>query len=182
MIVGGVVMHPFPVVTCYLGLGSSLGYRENYLRFGIERLSAIPGVKVLRLSNFYETEPIGGVAHEMFLNAAASIETSHSPEELLEIILRIEKDAGRDRHQRYEDRTLDIDILYYGDRVIRTESLHIPHAQIALRRFVLVPLAEIAPDFLDPVTQSTISQLLKKCPDKSGVYPYHPETPAKAGS
>lgn len=154
---------------CYLGLGSSIGDRLSYLRFALVRMGAWPGAKIVAVSGVYETSPVGGVAENLFFNAAVGLETEIPPHELLDLIHAIEQEAGRERPTRWDDRTLDVDILYMGDLVLMADDLQIPHPRIATRRFVLAPLAEIAPDFRDPITGVSIVDKLAACPDTAAV-------------
>lgn len=132
-------------VKAYLSLGASLGDREEYLNKAISLLNATRGIKVEKVSEFLETEPYGGVAKNKFLNCAVQIETFLPPHGLLEEIHRIENSCGRVRKKRWDDRTLDIDIIFYGDREINDENLTIPHPDYKNRDFVLTPLKSIAP-------------------------------------
>ncbi|MDR0874381.1 MAG: 2-amino-4-hydroxy-6-hydroxymethyldihydropteridine diphosphokinase [Prevotellaceae bacterium] len=128
----------------YLGFGSNLGNREENIRNAIALISERVG-EVVKVSSFYESEAWGYCSENRFLNAAAAIETTLPPEEILSIIKTIEKELGRSdkKSDTYEDRPIDIDILYYNDWVINTADLIIPHPHIAERAFVRVPLAEI---------------------------------------
>jgi 2-amino-4-hydroxy-6-hydroxymethyldihydropteridine diphosphokinase len=157
-----------PAVTVYLGLGSNLGDREGHLERGLRALGA-RGVRVTAVSSIYETEPVGGPAQGPYLNLVASAETSLSPEALLQAALETEAEAGRVRTVRNAPRTLDVDILFYGDLVRRTEALTLPHARLHERRFVLVPLADLAPALRHPVLGRTVTELLAACPDDARV-------------
>lgn len=128
----------------YLSLGSNLGDRKAMLDFAISKLSDENG-SVVTISNYIETEPYGGVATEKFLNCALELRTILSPFELLEVVNNIEKEAGRERKERWENRTLDIDILLYDEISLNTKELTIPHPEMQYRKFVLEPLREIAP-------------------------------------
>ena len=130
----------------YLGLGSNLGDREALLRAAIAALNATPGVRVTSISSLYETPPWGPVPQGPYLNACVALETTLSPRELLTLCLAIERDHGRERAIRWGPRTLDMDVLLYGDESIDEEGLIVPHPRMTERAFVLVPLAEIAPD------------------------------------
>lgn len=130
----------------YLGLGGNLGDREALLKVAIADLRAAPGVRVLRVSSLYETPPWGPVPQGPYLNACAAIETSLAPRALLDLCLAIERMHGRERLVRWGPRTLDIDLLTYGDATIDEPGLIVPHPRMSERAFVLVPLAEIAPD------------------------------------
>ncbi len=152
-----------------LSLGSNLGDRLATLERARERLESLPNTKMLAFSSLYETEPVGGPEQENFLNAAALLETSLSPEELLEKFHEIENDAGRERLVHWGPRTLDLDLLVYGDVQMDRETLTLPHPRMTERRFVLVPLAEIAPDLVHPSSGLTARELLDKCRDRSDV-------------
>ena len=132
-------------VKAYLSLGSSLGDRENYLNRAVKLLNETRGVKVEKVSEFLQTEPYGGVAKNEFLNCAVEVETFLPPHALLDEIHRIENACGRVREKRWDDRTLDVDIIFYGDRKICDETLIIPHPDYKNRDFVLEPLKNIAP-------------------------------------
>jgi 2-amino-4-hydroxy-6-hydroxymethyldihydropteridine diphosphokinase len=153
----------------YLLLGSNRGNKALLLEKAAERLRAV-SLKPVVCSSLFESEPWGFNAEEWFLNEAALIETDLSPEVLLERILDIERGLGRVRgvvKGGYESREIDIDILLYDNLVIDSERLTIPHPRMHLRKFVLEPLMEIAPDIVHPVFRKTINELYKSCPDKS---------------
>jgi 2-amino-4-hydroxy-6-hydroxymethyldihydropteridine diphosphokinase len=166
-----------PAVTAYLGLGSNLGDREGHLGRGLEALGA-RGVRVTAVSGLYETEPVGGPAQGPYLNLVACAETALSPEALLQAALEAEADAGRVRTVRNAPRTLDVDILFYGDLVRGTGPLTVPHPRLHERRFVLVPLAELAPALCHPGLGRTVAELLAACPDHSRVETW----PARVGA
>lgn len=130
----------------YLGLGGNLGDREAMLRAAIAALDATPDVRVTAVSSLYETPPWGPVPQGPYLNACVALDTTLSPRELLTLCLAIERDHGRERAIRWGPRTLDIDVLLYGDEAIDEEGLIVPHPRMTERAFVLVPLAEIAPE------------------------------------
>jgi 2-amino-4-hydroxy-6-hydroxymethyldihydropteridine diphosphokinase len=137
--------------TCLLGLGSNSGDREAALRAALAEIDALPNARLVRHSTFIPTRPIGTPGQEEFLNGAAIVETTIEPLRLLEHLQRIETRHGRQRGERWAARTLDIDLLLYGDEVIETAALVVPHARMAFRRFVLEPATEIAPKMLHPV-------------------------------
>jgi 2-amino-4-hydroxy-6-hydroxymethyldihydropteridine diphosphokinase len=144
-----------------IGLGSNLGDRHATLEGAIAALDATPGVRVRRVSAFHETEPVGGPpGQRAYLNAAAALETTLDPLELLHVLQTIEARFGRVRTVRWGERTLDLDLLLFDDRVIQTPALSIPHPRLTERRFVLEPLAEIAPQAVEPRTGRTVSELL----------------------
>lgn len=143
----------------YLSIGSSLGDRKKYLLTAVEKLNAFPNVSVKKVSDIIETLPYGGVAKNKFLNCAAEVETLLSPERLLEAIHRIEDECGRTREKRWGDRTLDIDIIFFGKKIICSDSLIIPHPEYQKRDFVLIPLKQIAPDFVCPVLKTAVKNI-----------------------
>lgn len=148
-------------VIAHLGLGSSLGDRAAHLAFAVRRLGETPGIVVRRVSQTIETAPEGGVAVRRFLNAAVEIETTLPPRDLLAACLAIEAETGRDRAERWADRTLDIDILLYGDQVIDEPDLRLPHPRLGARAFALAPLAELTPDQVVPGTGFSVKKLLE---------------------
>lgn len=151
--------------TAYIAVGSNLGRRLRNCRRGIDRLAATSGVRAMALSPFYRTEPMDVTDQEWFVNAVACIATHLSPQALLRRMLEIERELGRPaRHVRYGPRTLDLDVLLYGDRRVTTTTLTIPHPRMHLRRFVLVPLCDIAPALRHPVLGETVDALLHSCP------------------
>jgi 2-amino-4-hydroxy-6-hydroxymethyldihydropteridine diphosphokinase len=143
-----------------IALGSNLGDRDGYLRSAIAALQ--PAIKNLRVSTFHDTAPIGVGAQPTFLNATAVGETSLSARALLDTLLTVEREFGRERPFSGAPRTLDLDLILYGDAIIdEAPSLIVPHPRFRERRFVLEPLAEIAPDWRDPVTRQTVEELLR---------------------
>lgn len=143
----------------YLSLGSSVGDRKKYLEAGLKALENTLGVEVKKTSSVIETEPYGGAAKNRFLNCAAEIETILTPQRLLAEIHRIEATNGRTRTLRWGDRTLDIDIVFFGRKIIEEDDLQIPHPEYFKRPFVLGPLKEIAPDFVCPVLHKKLKDL-----------------------
>ena len=146
-------------VVAYLSLGSSLGDRKAALDFAVNELAATRGIKVIKVSSYMESAPYGGVAQNAFLNACAEIETYLPPRALLSEIHRIEEEGGRVRTLRWGDRTLDIDIIFYGREIICEDGLTVPHADYANRPFVTEPLKPIAPDLVCPVRLNRIGDM-----------------------
>ncbi|ACH37636.1 2-amino-4-hydroxy-6-hydroxymethyldihydropteridine pyrophosphokinase [Citrifermentans bemidjiense Bem] len=145
----------------YIGLGSNLGDRELKLLMAVAELGKLPGTRVTGVSQFYETEPVGGVPQDNFYNAVARIETTLSPFLLLDELKRVETEVfQRKPSERWGARSMDLDILLYGELVLDSDRLTIPHPRLAERRFALQPLADLAPDLVYPVTGKTVSQLL----------------------
>ncbi len=146
----------------YLSLGSNKGDRIGYIQQATSLLGAVDGVSIIRTSAFYETEPWNMHSDVWFVNAVVEAKTTLPPQKLLEECQRIEEQLGRKRNSSnnsYEDRTIDIDILFYGKEIINEENLTIPHKYLHLRAFTLVPLLELIPDFEHPVLHKSIIEL-----------------------
>lgn len=145
----------------YLSLGSNKGDRIGYVQQAASLLGASENISVIRTSAFYETEPWNMSSNTWFVNAVVEIKTKLSAPELLQTCKRIEAQLGRKSSdsQNYEDRTIDIDILFYDKEIINEENLVIPHKYVHLRAFTLVPMLELAPDFVHPVLHKSISDL-----------------------
>ena len=155
------------MATVYLGLGSNLGDRRQNLTKALERLAA--KTKIEQLSSLYETEPVGFKDQPLFLNAVCRITTTLSPQKLLAFIKDIESTLGRIPSFPNAPRPLDIDILFYGSRTIKSPRLIIPHPLLTERAFVLIPLAEIAPDLVHPENGKTMRELLDSLGKAGGV-------------
>ncbi len=145
--------------TCYLSLGSSMGDKKGYLDFAVSSLSKVRGITVEKISDYIETKPYGGAAKNDFLNCAVKITTFLPPHKLLNVIHGIEAAAGRTREIHWGDRTLDIDIIFYGKRVICDDDLQVPHPDYANRDFVLKPLKQICGGFVCPLKKQKIINL-----------------------
>jgi len=148
----------------FLLTGGNIGDRKNYLWRAKKEIEERCG-KILKQSSIYETAAWGKEDQEAFLNQVLKIETGLSSEELLHTILKVEEDLGRKRDLKYGPRIIDIDILFFNNEVIDLHGLKIPHPQIQNRKFVLVPLNEIAAEKIHPVFRKTVSRLLSECPD-----------------
>jgi len=153
----------------FLGIGTNLGDRERNLEVAIEKIGEHIG-NILQTSSVYETPPWGLEAENDFLNMVVSVETSHSPAEIIKNIAVIESMMGRERNQdRYSSRIIDIDILLYDDLVITEKGLKIPHRLMHERKFVLVPFCELAPDLIHPILKKPMRVLLEECRDRSKI-------------
>jgi 2-amino-4-hydroxy-6-hydroxymethyldihydropteridine diphosphokinase len=161
----------------YLSLGSNVGDREAQLRDAQARLGSAG--RVAAVSSFYETEPVEFTQQPWFLNCAIALETSKTAQQLMTTILAIEEEMGRRRVQKKGPRSIDIDILIFDNTIMDSKDLTIPHPAMHQRRFVLEPLAEIAPEVLHPVFQKTIRQLLEALPAGQAVRRI-PESPTNA--
>jgi 2-amino-4-hydroxy-6-hydroxymethyldihydropteridine diphosphokinase len=153
----------FPVErTVYLSLGSNIGDREHNLRAAIRKLAEIGEVSAV--SSLYETEPVEFTAQPWFLNCAVALRTNLAPETFLSRVLEIEREMGRQRTQPKGPRIIDIDILLFGDLILSSPELSVPHPAMHQRRFVLEPLAEIAPDAPHPVLKQSVREMLQALP------------------
>lgn len=155
----GQPVQPSPI-TAYIALGSNLGDRQSNLESAVTALRATAGVTVTKVSTFLENPAVGGPADSpAFLNAAAAIETTLPPRELLSALLKIEKALGRERREKWGPRVIDLDIVLYGDRIVEEWDLRIPHPLMHERPFVLAPLAEIAPEAVHPRFKKSVATL-----------------------
>lgn len=146
----------------YIAVGSNLGNRASHLKEAEDRLQQVTGVYFKKKSPLYETEPVGGPEQRKYLNGVWEIETSLEAPALLGRLMEIEKSLGRERKGKNEPRPIDLDILFYGDKVIQNEGLSVPHPRLHERWFVLKPLADLCPDFVHPKKKKTVRELLLK--------------------
>ncbi len=155
---------------CILILGSNFGEKNKILKSALEAITGKIG-EIVRKSSCYQSEPWGFTSSDNFINIVIELKTQKTPEEILMSIHEIEAGLGRMRDNRggYQSRTIDIDILFFDDEIIDEKNLKIPHPRLHLRSFTLIPLAEIAPDFIHPVFAKSIRELLVSCDDDSVV-------------
>lgn len=154
----------------YLSLGSNIGDRDAHLRQALAQLETVGRVRVV--SSFFETEPVEFTQQANFLNCAVALDTSLAPVELMPRLLDIERRLRRQRVQKKGPRTIDIDILLWGETIVHSPEVTVPHPAMTQRRFVLEPLAEIAPDIVHPVAKKTIRQLLEELPAGQKVWKF----------
>ena len=160
---------PTTMHVAYIGFGSNIGDRLAHIQNAIDALSKTEGITLQKISSIYKTDPVGYEAQAHFLNGVAAIQTDLPPLSLLHILKDIEIAIGRKHRIRWGPREIDLDILVYGDLCLQTEKLVIPHPEMHLRRFVLVPLAEIVPDLVHLVFQETVQTLLERLEDDKSV-------------
>ncbi|MEW6698008.1 MAG: 2-amino-4-hydroxy-6-hydroxymethyldihydropteridine diphosphokinase [Bacillota bacterium] len=144
----------------YIGLGSNLGDRASYIQGALEKLAAAPGIQLLRIAYLYETAPWGKTDQDWFLNTVAEVASDLSPEELLQRLLEIENTLGRTREVKWGPRTIDLDLLLYGNEKVDLPHLQVPHPRLAERAFVLIPLGELCPEMILP--EGPVKELAKE--------------------
>jgi 2-amino-4-hydroxy-6-hydroxymethyldihydropteridine diphosphokinase len=148
------------IARCAIALGSNLGDSRTILENALIAIAHTPGITLKSQSSWYQTAAVGPPQPD-YLNGCAILEVARSPQELLEILLQIEVKFGRVRRERWGPRTLDLDIILFDDLVLDLPNLHLPHPQMSVRAFVLVPLAEIAPTWIEPISGKAIAELVK---------------------
>ena len=153
----------------FIGIGSNIGVPAENCQKAIRLLKATAEIKVVAQSCLYESEPVGKTDQNWFVNAVVAIRTSLTAEALLNTVLSIEKDLGRERREKWGPRIIDLDLLAYENYVTSSMSLILPHPEMTKRRFVLLPLSEFAGDYMHPVENKSIHDLLSKLPDSPQV-------------
>jgi 2-amino-4-hydroxy-6-hydroxymethyldihydropteridine diphosphokinase len=150
------------VTRAYVGLGANLGPRETTIQAAVALLAAEEGIQVVAQSTLHETDPVGTVDQPRFLNGVVALDTTLSPRELLDVLLRVERELGRVRDgERWGPRTIDLDLLVHGSQVVDEPGLHVPHPRLHERRFALEPLADLAPDLEIP-GRGKVSEVLQQ--------------------
>lgn len=171
--------------TAYIGFGSNVGDRVDFCNRAVTLLGLLPHSQVTGVSLLYETEPVKDGANpgdEWFLNGVVQLETDVTPKSLLAVLREIERSLGRDQDDRSGPRTIDLDLLFYGDRAIDEPGLIVPHPRLHQRRFVLMPLSELAPLLTHPVRRRSVNQMLAEVEDQSEVRLLFPQPSTRYGS
>ena len=158
-----------PHTIAYIGIGSNLGILEKNCTEAIEKISSTKDIKIVSRSSFYHTEPIGGVQQDWFVNSVIKIKTALSPMNLLSALLNIESTMGRTRKEKWGPRLIDLDLLFYGNLILGKKGLTLPHPEIQKRKFVLIPMSEIAESLVHPTLKKTIKTLLQESSDETVV-------------
>lgn len=160
-------------VRAYIGVGSNRGDRPANCRRAVKEVACIPGCAVVECSDWFLTEPVGVKGQDWYLNGVLAVDTEISPRDLLLHLLAIEKRMGRVRKTHWESRVMDLDLLLYGEEIVHGEDLVVPHPLMHQRRFVLAPLAQIAPGLRHPCLESTIAELLERLPEEGqAIFPW----------
>jgi len=152
--------------TAYIGIGSNLGDKLVNCLKAIDMVNKIPGCRVTAQSDFFRTEPVGVEGHDWYVNGVISVAAHIPAHRMLEDLLAIEADLGREREEKWGPRTIDLDILQFGQDIIDENDLTIPHAYMHLRKFVLVPMVQLAPSLIHPVLGKTMTELLDNLTDE----------------
>jgi len=160
MVLGEPEITALKPVIAYIGLGANLGEPAVQVAEAVARLRELPEVEVLRVSRLYRTPPLGPPGQPWYVNAVVQVKTRLTPEELLRVLLMVERRMGRERGERWGPRLIDLDLLLYNGEIIREAGLTVPHPEMHRRAFVLVPLAEIAPEAWHPVLKKTARELM----------------------
>ena len=152
--------------TAYIGIGSNLGNKLNNCLKAIDLMDMTPGCRVKAQSDFFRTEPVGVEDQDWYVNSVISLRTNLSVQQLLEALLTIEKDLGRKRKRKWDPRTIDLDILLFGQELNSGKNLTVPHPLMHERRFVLVPMVQLVPDLIHPILEKSIVELLDALPEE----------------
>jgi len=152
--------------TVYIGIGSNLGDKLNNCLKSIDLVERIPGCHVKAQSDFFQTEPVGVEDQDWYVNSVISLQTDLSAQQLQKSLLAIETDLGRERKQKWDPRTIDLDIILFGQDLINEKNLTVPHPLMHERRFVLVPMVQLAPDLIHPVFEKNMAELLDALPEE----------------
>lgn len=152
------IQRPCAQRTAGIAIGSNLGDSKKIVKDAVKIIGSRENIELIKVSSWYQTKPVGPPQPD-YINGCITIKTSLTPQELLQNLMEIEAQFGRERKERWGARTLDLDIIFYGDLVLSTPELEIPHPRMRERSFVLIPLAEIAPHWIDPVTGLTVLKL-----------------------
>jgi 2-amino-4-hydroxy-6-hydroxymethyldihydropteridine diphosphokinase len=153
-------------VNAYVGIGSNLGDKADFCLRAVRLVNRMEGCRVCTVSSLYRTEPVGVQGHDWYLNCVIGVHTVLSPNVLLQRLLALESALGRIRTKKLQPRVIDLDLLMFGPAVINTPDLIIPHPRMHMRRFVMAPMAEIAPDLIHPVLGLSVEKLLEACPSE----------------
>ena len=153
----------------YIGIGSNLGDKARNCREAMERIGAAGENKLVGRSSLYRTEPWGNEEQDWFVNAVIAIRTSFDPDGLLQHLKNVEEQLKKKKEERWGPRNIDLDILFFNDEILKTPGLTVPHPFLHLRRFVLVPLQEICPDFIHPQLKLSVGELLERTNDEKKV-------------
>jgi len=156
-------------IVCFIGIGSNVADPVSNCLESIERISLFSHIRITKKSSLYRTEPVGLKEQEWFVNGVIEIKTKYTATTLLKVLQQIEKDMGRIREERWGPRTIDLDILFYGQEVIKEKDLSVPHPELHKRRFVLIPMYEVAPYVIHPAFGISIKGLLNRLQDESRV-------------
>jgi len=152
--------------TAYIGIGSNLGDKLNNCLKAIDLIDRIIGSRIEAKSDFFRTEPVGVEGQDWYVNSVISLRTDISVQQLQKSLLAIETDLGRERKRKWDPRTIDLDILLFAQEVINEKNLTVPHPHMHKRRFVLVPMVQLAPDLIHPVLEKSITELLDALPEE----------------
>ncbi|MFH1097205.1 MAG: 2-amino-4-hydroxy-6-hydroxymethyldihydropteridine diphosphokinase [Candidatus Desantisbacteria bacterium] len=165
------------MAVAYISFGSNIGDRVGYIDIALEIIRANPCVQQMQVSSYYETEPVGNIDQPEFINGVAKIDTTLSCEDLLAFLQRVECEMGRKKTVHWGPRNIDLDILLYDDACISQSNLQVPHPQMQTRAFVLIPLSEIAPEVIHPVSGKTIRELVEAMPETKWGVKWNKDTP-----